>query len=139
MSNKPAINLKDPETIGLISPPYKGAARCQYGHYYDEGGSYLFSVPEEVEMAVKLGHTRKAASIVEHDEVAEQDVTAGDVDPVEEPDGDDFVDLSGWAAGDATYPFFKVKAAIAARYGVTPANRKQAEEVIRDGGPQHDI
>jgi len=140
MTKKPAINLADPNNIGLVSPMYKGATRSQYGHYYGPTGNYLFSVQEEVDLAIRLGHNKRAVpeSIVADDTVAEETVRGDAEAEVDDEAEADDIDLVAWAKGEETYPFFKVRSAVNKQFGVTVQNAAQARETVLEP-PKHDI
>lgn len=127
--SKPRINLEDPETIGLISPAHKGATRCQYGHYYDNSGTYLFTVDDEHQTAVKRGEVKKMSSRAQKAApVAVDDNSGGSKS---EESLKDF-DLQGWLNGDVQAQFFTVKAAVSEQYGVAVKNKAEAQAVIKD-------
>ena len=68
--------------------------------------------------------------------VAGFEVDADMVGEQEPPD--DFivndVNLSGWARGDAKYPFFKVRSAVQKEFGVVAANADEVREIlVREG------
>lgn len=125
MSKNPRINLDDKPTIGMIEPAHNGATRSQYGHYYDNAGTYLFTVDDEHETAVSRGWVKKARDTPQEPVVEAKD-NGGDAGSYA-----DF-DFEGWVDGTNKVAFFTVKAAILDVYKVPVQNKEQAIGVIKN-------
>jgi hypothetical protein len=108
------------DDVGIICGNYNGAQFTKNGHYYDHEGNYLFS---------DKGVTPPAK--VAEEPVEEKEPANGEANDGEGAAGEE-LDLKAWAAGEATYRWFKVKAAILERYNVSVENKEQALGVIAD-------
>jgi hypothetical protein len=108
------------DDVGIVCGGHNGAQFTKDRHYYDHEGNYLFS-EEGVEPPAKVAEEPVEDKTPANGEANDDEGAAGEE-----------LDLAAWAAGEATYQWFKVKAAILERYNVSVENKEQALAVIAD-------